>query len=208
MYKIVLAFVVILLAACGTTSQITGTWIEPEIKDKDLSGVLVIAVAEKEEGRINFENAYTAALKAKGVNAVASHTLVPGIINKTKKERVISEAKKAELDTILVSHYAGTVEEPVFHQGRNYYDVVPAYGGYDYGRFGGYYGRVVKVGSSPDVWTTNKYVILVSDLYETASEKPLWQATSQTVNPDNRNELRDAIIEAFVGQMEQQGLFE
>ncbi|ARN74249.1 hypothetical protein BST96_09030 [Oceanicoccus sagamiensis] len=195
-----------LLAACGTTSDITGTWVEPSIKDKDLEGVLVVAVTEEREARVNFEDAYTQALKEKGVRAVASHTLVPGKLNKTKKEQVINAAKKSDLDTILVSHYAGTIEEPVFHQGRNYYDVVPAYGGYDYGRFGGYYGRVVKVGSSPDVWTSNKFVILVSDLYETATEEPLWQATSQTVNPDDRTELRNAIITAFVGQMEKQGL--
>ncbi len=208
MLRMFLCVGVLLLTACGTTSDITGTWIDPKINEKNLQGVLVIAVTEQEEARINFEDAYTGALKKKGINAVASHTLVPGKANKTKKDRVVAAAKKAGLDTLLVSHYAGTLEEPVFHQGRNYYDVVPAYSGYDYGRFGGYYGRVVKVGSSPDVWTSNKYVILVSDLYETATEEPLWQATSQTINPDNRIELRDAIVEAFVGQMEKQGLIE
>ena len=208
MLRIFLSMMAVVLVGCGTTADITGTWVDPNLKEKDLSGVLVIAVTEKEEARINFEDAYSEALKDKGINAVASHTLVSGKANKTKKESIIAAAKKAGLDTLLVSHYAGTVEQPVFHQGRNYYDVVPAYGNYGYGRFGGYYGQVVKVGSSPDVWTSNKYVILVSDLYETATEEPLWQATSQTMNPDNRIELRDAFIDAFVGQMEKQGLIQ
>jgi hypothetical protein len=48
--------------------------------------------------------------------------------------------------------------------------------------------------------------MLVSDLYETATEEPLWQATSETIDPSNRIKLRDSVIQSFVGQMEKQGL--
>lgn len=205
MLKVILLVTVFILAGCGTTAEITKAWVDPTFKEKNLRGVLVIAVAEREAARINFESAYTDELKSQGINAIASHTLAPG---KATKEEVIAAAKKAGLDTLLVSHYAGTIEEPVYHQGTTYYGRVPAYGGNYHDRFGGYYGQVVEIGSTPDIWTTNKYVLLVSDLYETATEKHLWQATSKSIIPDNRAELRDAFIEAFVEQMKLQGLLQ
>lgn len=209
MLRVFLYLCALTLTGCGTTSEITRAWVAPDFKEKKLKGVLVIAIADKQAARINFEDAHTAALTRKGINAVASHTLVSDKASKTSKDLIIAAAKQAGLDTLLVSHYAGTIEQPVLHKGTDYYRTVPAYGGnYGHGRFGGYYGRVVKVGSTPDMWTTNKYVILVSDLYETATEEPLWQATSKTIKPDNRIELRDAAIESFVDQMEKQGLIE
>ena len=204
MYKLLICIAALFLVGCGTTAEITNTWVDPKFKQKDLQGVLVIAIADNQESRVAFEKAYTEALRNKGVNAVASYTLVPG---KANKENILSAAKKERLDTLLVSHYAGTIEEPVYHQGTTYYGVVPAYGGAYNHRFGGYYGQVVEIGSTPDVWTTNKYVLLVSDLYEAATEERIWQATSKSLNPNDRAELRDAFIEAFTDQMAEQGFF-
>ena len=207
MLRIVLFLCVIALAGCDTTTKITNAWVAPDLKEKNLKGVLVIAVTERQDARINFEDAYTAALKDQGIHAVASHALVNGTARKTSKDKIIAAAKQAGLDTLLLSHYAGTLEQPVYHPGTDYYSVIPAYGSnYGYGRFGGYYGQIVKVGSTAGIWTSSKQVMLVSDLYETATEEPLWQATSETIDPSNRIKLRDSVIQSFVGQMEKQGL--
>ncbi|MGK0442359.1 MAG: hypothetical protein ACJA0N_002169 [Pseudohongiellaceae bacterium] len=203
MLRLFAYFSIIILAGCGTTAEITTAWVEPNLQKKELKGVLVIAVTDKQTARVNFEDAYTKALNKKGATAIASHTLVPG---KATKEAVIAAAKKAGLDTLLVSHYVGRVEEPVYYQGTTYYGIVPAYGGGYHNQFDRYYGQVVKIGSSPDIWRTNNYVLLVSDLYETATEKPIWQAGSRSIDPDNRKELRNAFIDAFVDQMAEQGL--
>lgn len=204
--KVLAAILVIsLLNACGTTAEITDAWIEPELKNKNLRGVLVIVVAKSEDARIDFEQAYTDALKRKGVHAVASYTLLPG---KAKKDQLLAVAATAGLDTILVARYAGTFEEAVFHKGNTYYAVTPVYGGNYHGRFGGYYGHVTKAYSDPNVWTTNSFVTVVSDLYETATEEHLWQASSRAINPDDMDELRNAFISSFVKQMDEQKMLE
>ena len=189
----------LLIAGCGTTAEITSAWVEPNLDVKHLNGVLVIAVAKKEEDRIDFETAYVKSLKRKGVHAVASSTLLPG---RPDKEQLITAAKDAKLEAILLTRYTGTVEEPVYFKGRDYYVRTPSYdGGYYPGRFGGYYGHATKIYSQPDIWMTNKYITLVSDLYKTSDEQHLWQATSSALEPDNKKELRDAFIDAFIDQM-------
>ncbi len=191
------------ITGCGTTAEITNTWVDAAQKKNDLQGILVVAVAERDAARVEFEDAFTQALQDKDLKATASHTLVPG---DTTKEAILGVARLSDLYTILVIRYAGTIEEPVFHKGNTYYDVVPAYGG-DYHRgFGGYYGHVQKAYSDPDVWTTNKYVTLVVDLYNTATEKPLWQASSRAIDPNDRDELRHAFVKAFVNELMDQKL--
>lgn len=196
---------ILCLVACGTTATIDDSWVKPDLKDKNLNGVLVIAVARDEAMRTEFEQAYTKALQERGINAVSSYTLAAGA---PKKEDVIAAANAAQLDTILVTRYAGTFEQPVFHQGTTYYARTPAYGSGYHGRFGGYYTQITKVYSQPDVWMNNKYVTLVSDLYEVANEDHLWQASSSSLNPENMDEVRDAFITSFVENMDEQKMLE
>lgn len=195
---------IVQLTACGTTAKITNAWVDPSLQGKAFKGVLVIAITDKEASRIDFEDAYTKALLNEGAHAVASHTL---FTLKADKDEVLEVARLAGLDTILVTRYAGKVDEAVFHRGTTYYDVVPTYGSSYRGRFGGYYGYS-KAYSDPDVWTTNSYISLISDLYETSTEKPIWKSASIALDPKDHDELRDAFIDSFVKQMKEQQLLE
>ena len=192
------------LAGCGTTAEISNAWVDPALQSKDLKGVLVVGIAKKQELRIEFEDAFTKRLVKEGSHAIASHTLIP---LKADKDEVLAVARLAGLESILVIRYAGSVEEPVWHRGTTYYALTPVYGADYHGRFGGYYGYA-KAYSDPDIWTTNKYVSLVCDLYNTATEEPVWQASSIAMDPDERSELRDAFINAFVKQMKKQDLID
>lgn len=196
----------LILAGCGTTAQISNAWVAPDLESKNLKGVLVVAVAKKEQTRISFEDAFTKKLTEAGAHAVASHTLFDG---EAEKGQILAVAKLAGLDTILVTRYAGTVDEQVLHAGNTYYDVVPNYGADYRGRFGGYYGySYAKAYSDPDIWTTNSYISLVCDLYDSYTEEALWKASSIAVDPDNFSELQEAFINAFVKQMKKQDLLD
>jgi hypothetical protein len=196
----------ILLAGCGTTAQISNAWVAPDVASKNLKGVLVVAVAKKEETRISFEDAFTKKLIAEGAHAVASHTLFDG---DAEKGEVLAVAKLAGLSTILVTRYAGTVDEQVLHPGATYYEVVPDYGADYRGGFGGRYGySYAKAYSDPDVWTTNSYVSLVCDLYDSFTEEALWKASSVAIDPKDYDELQEAFISAFVKQMIKQKLLD
>jgi hypothetical protein len=192
------------IAGCVGNSRITSSNVNPLLIERDLQGVLVVAVARQPSARKDFEDAFTKALNRHGAGAVASHTLLPE--SGATAEQVIAAARKANLETILVTRYLGESTEEVYHPGTIYYDVAPAYGRPYAGGFGGYYGYAYEVAYDQPVWTSNVTHTLVSDLYETESAKPIWQAVSETVKASSDNKLRNDAINGLIGDLKKQGL--
>lgn len=199
---ITLGFLMLAITGCASNSTITHSYVDPTIHKLNLHGVLVIAVTKKMDARIDFEDAFVKALRKRGANAVASHTLLPSA--KPGKENVIAAAKKAGLDTILVTRYMGAQSQEVYHPGTIYYDVAPV--PYGYG-FGGYYGHAYEVAYQQPVWTSNVTYTLTSNLFATADHEHLWQAVSDTIKAGGEKKLRDDVIGSFVDNMKDAGLF-
>ncbi len=191
------------IAGCGN-SQIVHSYVDPVFKKLDLDGVLVVAVARKKSARTDFEDAFASALGRRGVRAEVSYELVPSV--KAPAEEVIAAAKKAGLDTILVTRYIGKTSEEVYHPGTIYYDIAPAYGAGYYGGFGGYYGRAYEVAYEQPVWTTNVTHTVVSDLYVTETSQHIWQAVSETIQASGTKKLRNDAINSLIGNLKDQGL--
>lgn len=192
------------LSACGINSQITNSSVDPAFKKMDLHGVLVVAVAKESSSRIEFEDIFTKALKRRGVEAVASHTLLPN--HKAKAEEVIAAAEKAGLDTILVTRYVGEKADEVYHPGAVYYAVTPAYDPGYYGNFGGFYGRATEVAYQQPVWTANVSHAMISDLYVAKTEERIWQAVSETIESSSTSQVMDDTIDALIGNLKEKGL--
>jgi hypothetical protein len=193
-----------LIGACSNNTEITHSYVDPLLKKQDLQGVLVVGVAQKQSGRIDFENAFASALSAKGVNAQASHKLVP--VTKPDSDELVAAAKAANLDTIMVTRYMGKDAAEVYHPGTVYYGVTPAYGPRHYGGFGGYYGHAYEVAYEQPVWTTNVTHTLVSDLYIAATGEHMWQAVSDTIQASGDKKLRDDAIAGLIKNLKDQGL--
>lgn len=192
------------LGACGMNSEITASYVDPKFKQLDLHGVLVVAVAREAATRIEFEDAFTRALRRQGVEATASHTLVPD--RDAEAEAFIAAATDANLDTILVTRYIGEKTAEVYHPGTVYYAVTPMYDPGYYGNFGGFYGRATEVAYQQPVWTANVSHALISDLYVTASQDRLWQAVSETIESSGSSQVMDDAVHALIGNLKEKGL--
>ena len=86
---------------CSTIANIDRTWVDKDIHSKNLSGVLVVAMAENAELRKLFEDDYVTELKKHGVNAHASHKLGLKRIN---PDNVVAVAYKAVVAEVKVAH--------------------------------------------------------------------------------------------------------
>jgi hypothetical protein len=197
-------FLALILSGCSANSEIIHSYVNPDLAKMDLHGVLVVAVAREQSGRVTFEDEFTRALKQNGVQAQASHTLVPEA--KASADQIIAAAEKADLDTILVTRYIGESEDQVYHPGTVYYGVTPAYGAGYYGGFGGYYAHAYEVAYEQPVWTTNITHTLVSDLYTTAGKEHLWQALSETIEANSTEQVREDAIDGLIRNLKSQGL--
>ncbi|MDH4039766.1 MAG: hypothetical protein OEV88_03850 [Gammaproteobacteria bacterium] len=192
------------LFACSINSEVTNSYVDPAFKKLDLHGVLVVAVAKEPDKRIEFEDTFTKALKRRGVDAVASHTLVPG--QKAKAEEIIAAAETAKLDTILVTRYVGEKVDDVYHPGAIYYQVTPAYSPGYHGNFGGFYGHATEVAYQQPVWTANVSHAMISDLYVARTQARVWQAVSETIESSSTSQVIDDAIDALIGNLKEKGL--
>lgn len=196
-------FLGLLLTACASTAKVGKSWVDEDVHTRDLQGVLVVAVAPTEEGRRAFEQEFTDALQQQGVHAVASYTLKGG--TELTKEDVVAMAEQAEVDTALVTLFAGRDHSEVLHAGRNYYTYAPVYGR---GYYGGtrVYGVPYKVGRSQDFWSQHNSIHLEASLYEVKTEELLWRASSGMPEESDVSAMRPAFIKSFMQDLAEQGL--
>ncbi|MCX2972630.1 hypothetical protein EYC87_03390 [Halieaceae bacterium IMCC8485] len=193
----------IFLAGCSSNkATVEKSWVDPSVHTKDLHGVLVVAIATTFEGRQAFEQEFTQALVKEGIHAIASYTLMGG--TEITKEDAAAMATKAEVDTVLVSLFAGRDESAVLHPGRKYYRYAPVYGGGYYGR-GRVYGVPYQVGQTSDFWAEHKSIHLTAQLYEIKTEKRLWQVNSGMEEQSDVASMRSAFIKSFMKDLSDQG---
>jgi len=202
--KLLAVACVLLLPACGINSQISASYVDPEFRKLDLHGVLVVAVTRQDAARVEFEDTFTRALQRRGVDAIASHTLLPR--QELSAEEILAVAEQAKLDTILVTRYVGEKTDEVYHPGTVYYAVTPAYDPGYYGNFGGFYGRATEVAYQQPVWTANVSHAMISDLYVVKTQDRLWQAVSETIESSGGSQVMDDTVDALIGNLKEKGL--
>jgi hypothetical protein len=196
---------VLALSGCASNTKIVRSYVDPSVAQRSLEGVLVVAVARKEDSRIDFEDAFARVLTRHGARSVASHTL--GLKQDDKAATFLAAAEKAGLASILVTRYVGEKADEIYHPGTIYYDVMPAYTGYG-GGFGGYYGHAYEVAYQQPVWSTNTTYTIITDLFTSSDKAHLYQAISDTIQAGGQKKLRDDIISGLVKDMKGQGLFD
>ncbi len=194
------------LVGCASNAEITYSWTAKDIAEYEGGeGVLVLAISKDLEPRKRFETAFTEALVARGVRAVASYTLNPA--SEIKREDVVAMSSQADLDTVLVTSFAGRDEMEVLHPGRTYYGVAPVYspsGGY-YGR-GRVYGVPYEVAHVPDFYSQHKSLHLEANLYYIADGNHLWQAAAGITETDNQKQMVEGFIHSFMDQLQEDRL--
>ncbi len=199
-----------LLGACANKAVITNSWMADDIQQySDLEGVLVLAVSTHADVRQRFEREFTDALVKRGVRAVASYELNPA--KKIDKAAVRAMAAEADVDTVLVTTFAGRDEQEVLHPGRTYYRTAPVYDPNYYGRGGyyrrgGVYGVPYEVAHVPDFYAQHKSLHLEANLYVIADGEHLWQAASGIEESGDREQMIKAFITAYVEQLRQDQL--
>lgn len=204
MHKLTLLLCAALLTACASNATVTKTWMAPDIGDKDLHGVLVLAISQDAVKRQRFEDAFTQALKQQGVNAVASYTI--NSAKKITKADVIKMAAEVKVDTVLVTSFAGRDQQEVLHRGRTYYGVQPIYTG-NYGSGRGYYGRggvygaPFEIAHVPDFYAQHKSLHLEANLYEIATEENLWRTAAGMDESDDNKAMMNSFIKSFMTQL-------
>lgn len=185
----------LLLTGCSGSSKLTNVWTAPGFQENSLHKLMVLGIGQNQGVRLNFEDTFSAALREKGVDAVAAYTaLGDGPIDSLK---IINAITAGGFDGLFITRLVDKQMVETYYAPST--TVVagpsPAY----YGGWYGYYSVGYSYVSTPGYTVQNQVVNLETNLYRASDAKLVWSALSeswleQTGNPSGE-------IRPFVDQL-------
>lgn len=187
------------LAQCAQT-RLSEAWVDSSYTGGPLESVLVIGLSDNVRRRGLFEEELASRFQSRGVAAVASIGVAP---DKEDLEKAAVRKKVQELGikAVIVTRVLGVDKEKYYVPGEVY---VPPHGYYR--GFYGYYGRAYGYAYTPGYWAEYEIVRLETNLYDVATEKLIWSAASETVDPQSVETVVQSLSEQIVDDLTKRGL--
>ena len=173
------------LTSCATT-ELTKVWNDNTYTGGPIESVMVVGVSKKAENRKLFEQYFTQQFNANGLKSVSSAAIIPGD-NDPDKDKIKGTAQQQGMQTVLVTHLVSVEEEKTDHPAT--FTATPDH----HLVFGTYYTGTYRYEYRPGYTEQNTKVQLESNLYETKTEKLIWSATSESINPGSVNEVIEGL---------------
>jgi len=198
----------LLIAGCSSLARtsLDASWIEPAVKGKKFQKVLILTVAHDEFAQQYFQNDLAAAMRARGMNAVASQRY---FTHKSPSEqaRFMRAVDSSDADAVLLGRVIGVDQKTGTVPG-----MLTGPGGTPVGEMVGI-GNAVAATFAPTMYVrpsdyTLTTVIVETVLFELKGRRAVWSARTNTANAD-QGDLKPAIaqfVSVLVGAMERDGL--
>ncbi|MEJ2174693.1 MAG: hypothetical protein P8Y76_07235 [bacterium] len=170
----------LLLAACAATT-LTNAWKDPEYKGAGFRKLLVVGATDSPTNRRIFEEEFSRALRAAGVEAIASYTLIAQDDKKIDEAALKAVVRKQGLDGVVMTRLVRMDKQTVYTPG--YVMGVPALG-YRNSVYG-YYNGAWSPYAMPAEIREYESAVLETTLWNAADEKLVWTATTSTFAPSD-----------------------
>jgi len=196
--KILHSFLLILLATVLLSScsanKLLSSWNDESLEQVPIATVLVVGVAKHDETKRRiYEDTFVDSLNSAGTKAVASYTMSKQSIEPT--ERALREViKKSGAKTILITHMVSNKEKD-FYQPSSLIIGINSYSNYD---LFNYYPFVYNSVSSSENYISTTRVILETSLYDIESEKLIWTARTESIDPVMTRKYYQQLIDLFL----------
>jgi len=179
---------VCLFASCATT-KVTEAWKDDQFRGT-IRKVAVLGVFKEPDTRKIFEDEFADRLRARGVEAVASHKIIPDA-EMPDKDVVIGKIRNFGADTVIVTRLVDMETVQTTVPGRSY--IVPNY----YGYYGMYYTHIYKAGEIVE----EGFAYAETNLYSVSDEKLIWSGRSKTELSATRYELIQAFVKTMLDRL-------
>lgn len=188
------SFVLLAAAGCATT-EVTNTWKDPQDAGTPIRKVLVVGISSQASVRRNFEDTFAKALNASGVEAIASHTLIPrdGKIPEDVLQKAVADAGA---DGVLITRMVGRDAKLVVTPATlppPYYGHRSFYYGYYAGAWSGYY--------EPSTVQQFRYIVAETTLFRASAPEPAWSATTRSEEPRDVAKATEGFAKAMISRM-------
>jgi len=204
LYKLLIATFLfsVILTACSTSTQITGTWKNKDIEAPVYNNIFVAALTHNLDARKIVENELAAQLRDQGVKVTTSLELFGPITREQagNKDEIVKKVRENGNDAILTLSLVDTETETRYVPGDNtYYAPTITYN--FYGSFSSYYNYYHPQLYEPGYYANDKIYFLESNLYDMNSEELLWSAQSQSYSPADIENFAEEFSEVTIARM-------
>lgn len=194
------------VTAC-TPTRLIDAQKDPSYTGGPLKSVMVLGIAENPNNRKMFEAAFSKAFRDEGVEAVTGLESIPGNVKLDKdnldshKDIIKDAASNQGVQAMLITHMVGVEEKAQYHPPM--YDPFASTGGSD---FNTVVSGAYRSTYTPEFYTQHQHVRIESNLYEVETEKLIWTAASETVDPKSVDEVIISLCKAVMKDLRKNGL--
>lgn len=197
---VVAAVATLALSACAPQAKIERLHQDPEARGADYQRLLVVGISSDAEQRRRIEDLVTEQLEAARVSAVAGHTRL-GLAPAVLQESIDQAASETGSDAILISHVVSVSTTAEVVEGR--VDVISECRGGDPADYFLYDHHELR---EPDSVRFANEVVMVTSLYDTATEKRMWTIQSTCFEKADLDDVLQSEAKAIVKQLRRDGL--
>ena len=173
-----------ILAACSTSKESTGVWVNKEkMQGKSYQKIFLIVMTADIEARSIIETDLAKAAASKGFQVVKSIDVLPVVMSDPKmptKDEVVSKVKETGCDAVFIASLLKKEEDVRFEPGTTTYSIRPYYTYYS-----GYYSQWYPAVSTSDYYSKEKTYFMQSNFYDAASEEIMMSVQSKIFDPSS-----------------------
>lgn len=196
------------VTACSKTkTSIPQSYRNPGYEQTVFKKLFVIGIAENQESRQAFEDAFAKAIADQGGVANASWGVLPQSEQLTEEE-IRGAIEAGNYDGVLITRLLSVDKEQEYTPASTYANPKTRYyagGGYGYG-FYGFYGTTYAKVHEPGYFETSTTIRLETNLYSLATDGLVWSGQSETVDPKSIPDARGSMTSAVAKKLKDEKL--
>ena len=196
----ILSALLSLLLGCATT-DLTNRWKNPEYSGEPPSQVLVVGIADHAGVRRTFEDTLAQALTKRGVQAIASYSVVPAR-GKISEEELVKAVERTGVNGVLITRLVRR-ETETLHAPESMGTAPTAYGMRR--RYYGYYDAAWSGHYEPAMTQTVEYVIAETALFRPDVQEPVWSGTTRSQRLGDVRKATEDFAEEMIDAMKKDG---
>ena len=186
---------------CATT-DLTNNWKNPGYSGEPASKILVVGIADHEGVRRVFEDTLAQALTKRGVQAVASYSVVP-TRGKISEEELVKAVERTGVNGVLITRLVRR-ETETLHATESMGMAPAAYGMRT--RYYGYYDAAWSGHYEPAMSQTIEYVIAETALFRPDVQETVWSGTTRSQRMGDVRKATEDFAEVMIDAMKKDGV--
>ena len=202
----------LILLACGSSTQIIGSWTNKEkVIPSTNKSVFIMAMTPNAQAKNILEEELAFQAKKRGIKATKSKDIFIQRFAKEdmpSREYLLSEIRKTGARTIFTINLLDKETTTRYYPGSEVYmgGIYSPYTLGYYNSFYGYYNYAFPISYTPGYYDTTRIYYIETNIYDTESEELLWSAQSKTYNPEDIEDFVKGYSETIINQLVKDGV--